>query len=279
MSYVADHRRVEGRPSPGLSVYMCGWQRCLAGHLCGLGIRDHFAIHYILHGQGRYYAGGKAYQLRQGDGFLILPQEPVFYQADETDPWEYVFVTFDGAEAASLLQAAGLDARHLIYRYDGDVLFRQYLDRTREASRSNAARGYDVIGHFQLAMACLVRQHQEMNPRRSPSVAYFQEAIDYIASHYAYDISISEIADFVGIDRSYLYRIFREQMGHSPQAWLIKVRLQRAAQLMAQTDLSLTAIAHSVGFNDLAHFSRTYRLAFGLSPTQGRLSAIEAPGS
>jgi AraC-like DNA-binding protein len=270
MSYVANHYEVGSRPSQGLSVYQCGWQRCNAGHLCGLGIRDHFAIHYILKGRGRYFAGGQTYNLQQGEGFLILPQEPVYYQADDQDPWEYVFITFDGAEALTLLRAAGLDTQQLTYRYEADDLYARYLDSAREASRSNAAQGYDVIGHFQLAMACLVRQHQEQNPRRPLSETYFREAVNYIDTHYAYDIAVSDIAHFVGIDRSYLYRIFKQQMGHSPQDWLIQVRLQHAAQLMDQTSLSLTAIAHSVGFNDLAHFSRSYRQAFDAAPSQRR---------
>jgi AraC-like DNA-binding protein len=271
MSFDARHVVVEQTPSPGLSVYQCGWQQCHASHVCGLGLRNHFVLHHILSGTGRYYAGQHTYTLGPGDGFLIMPFQVICYEADAADPWQYIFVAFDGTDVLPLLRAAGLDASRLTYHLDHDADLRRHLNQALEAGRANLARGYDVIGHFELAMACLIRHNGQGNRRLLSQEQYLGEAQRVISTNYPYELTISEIARTVGIDRTYLYRLFRQQLGCSPQRWLIRYRMQRAMQLIEQTDLSLTAIAHSVGYHDLAPFSRAFKSVYGISPQHQKM--------
>ena len=76
-----------------LSVYNVGFQSCDSLYQWGPGIRDHYLIHYIISGKGRYTVNGSVHTLTPGDAFLVYPNTEVIYQADAQDPWEYTIHT------------------------------------------------------------------------------------------------------------------------------------------------------------------------------------------
>ena len=64
-----------------LSVYNVGFQSCDSLYQWGPGIRDHYLIHYIISGKGRYTVNGSVHTLTPGDAFLVYPNTEVIYQA------------------------------------------------------------------------------------------------------------------------------------------------------------------------------------------------------
>ena len=82
----------------GLTIYFCGHESCAPGHFFGPAIRTHYLLHVILKGKGIYRTGSKEYSLKEGEGFLIKPQEVTYYEADPLEPWEYAWVSFAGGD-------------------------------------------------------------------------------------------------------------------------------------------------------------------------------------
>ena len=83
-----------------------------------------------------------------------------------------------------------------------------------------------------------------------------------------FDLSPSRIADDMGISTRYLHILFREE-GTTVSAWIKKCRLHKCREELAiarSTGLSITEIAYKWGFNDLSHFSKSFKEEFGLSP-------------
>ena len=82
-----------------LYLCFCGLAKCEPNHSFGPGIRDNYIIHYITKGKGKYYVNNACYELSQGQGFLVEPHLQVFYQADKDDPWQYLWIGFNGTKA------------------------------------------------------------------------------------------------------------------------------------------------------------------------------------
>jgi len=95
-------------------------------------------------------------------------------------------------------------------------------------------------------------------------------AADYIAERYAEALSSEEIAEHFHMSKSYFHRLFKRHTGLSPHQYQMLQRINKAKQLLADTDEPITDIAHAVGFGDMAHFSRTFKEATGESPSAFR---------
>lgn len=78
------------------------------------------------------------------------------------------------------------------------------------------------------------------------------------------------IADYLNIERTYLYRLFKDITGSSPQEYLLDYRIRRACTLLKETGLPVNDIARSVGYDDALYFSRLFKQRKGRTPTQYR---------
>ena len=83
-------------------------------------------------------------------------------------------------------------------------------------------------------------------------------------------MQVGEIAAYVGINRSYLYTLFRDQLGMSPKEYLTSFRITRAAQLLEITELSIESVALSCGYQDTLGFSKIFKARLGMTPSAYR---------
>ncbi len=104
----------------------------------------------------------------------------------------------------------------------------------------------------------------------APTSPYVEEAIGYIHRNYASDISQASIATAIGISPSYLSRQFKEDLGVGFADFLCTYRLDRAKNLLTQTNISNKEIAGLVGFRDDAYFSRVFKKDTGMTPKEYR---------
>lgn len=93
---------------------------------------------------------------------------------------------------------------------------------------------------------------------------------DFMHDHLARDTSLSELAALVGLSPFHFTRMFKQSAGASPYAYLRQLRVERACVLLATTDLPVTEIALTVGYDTPQAFARMFRAEAGTSPSQWR---------
>ncbi len=101
-------------------------------------------------------------------------------------------------------------------------------------------------------------------------IKYINEAKKYIADHYNEDLHVTQIAEYLGISRSYLGTVFLKCTNRSINTHINTVRNDKAAYFLATTDASILDIALSVGYNSRQNFTRVFKKHFGISPVQYR---------
>ncbi|WP_336772501.1 response regulator [Paenibacillus sp. MMO-58] len=104
----------------------------------------------------------------------------------------------------------------------------------------------------------------------SPSVV--EQAKTYIHQHLAEEISREDIASHVFLNPDYLTRIFKRETGMSISDYLLQQRLRIAAELLANTDLAVSAVASRIGYANFSHFSRIFKKYMGINPLEYRQS-------
>lgn len=92
-----------------------------------------------------------------------------------------------------------------------------------------------------------------------------QKACRYIYDHVTEGITLTELAEHVWLSRYYLLRVFREEVGMPPYAYLESVRINKAKQLL-EAGLSPTKVAIELGFSDQSHFTNRFKRYTGITP-------------
>lgn len=266
MGYKTDRYDIKKLPNQSLAVTQCGLQICDNGHSCGPFLYSHYSAHFILSGKGTYTCGGKTYSLCAGQGFMIIPDMPNTYTADNDEPWRYIYANFCGADDETLVHSAGLNEDNMIFEFDLTDDMLHDLTMMHSASKDQSARGYDVTGYFLLVMSRLVKANTQRNANTNLPQHYVRRAISYIEDNYPEKITVGSIAAYVGIDRTGLYRIFKKNLNISPAQFLISYRLERAKAMMEHDNLTISEIAVSTGFFDAAHFTVAFSKKYGISP-------------
>lgn len=95
-------------------------------------------------------------------------------------------------------------------------------------------------------------------------------AIDYINHHLHLDPRVGEIADRIGISRSYFSTVFKEATGSSLIDFLSKKKLERAQNLLAMTDYRMEEVAEKIGIGDVKYFAKWFKKSVGFAPGQYR---------
>lgn len=115
------------------------------------------------------------------------------------------------------------------------------------------------------------------------SAGALQRAMQAMRRHAQQPLELRVIAQRAGVHLRHLERLFRRHLDTSPREFYLRLRLQRARELMQGTTTTLSAIARDVGFDSLSHFSKCYTEAYGTRPSEDRqrlfTSAANGPKS
>lgn len=259
-----------------LGLYQFGREDCDPAHSFGPAIRNHYLFHYILNRKGTFmWQDRKGHEhsatLRAGQGFLISPRQITTYVADERIPWEYCWLEFDGLRAKESLERTGLSVNDPVYT----PVHQKYTDIMRDEMlyivRNKKEAPLHLIGHLYIFIDALTRSVRDYKPSEgNVKDFYIKEALAFIEHNYMNDISVEDIAESSGLNRSYFGKIFKESVGKSPQEFLISYRMIKAAELLRMTRYSVNEIGNAVGYPNQLHFSRAFKNVYGVSPRNWR---------
>ncbi len=254
------------KENAGLSVYNTGYEQCEKNYCWGPALRDHYLIHYVSQGKGTFTCNKNVYELSRGDMFFIAPGQLVSYRADQHEPWAYCWVGFNGTDARRLVTIAGFStAQPVLHVSDQEETSRRLL-RIAEVSGNTAASDAEMAGYLYLFLSYLI-QNNNRHAITDPHQEYVANALRFIQYNYANDIGVNDIAHYVGISRSQLYRAFLQDFGVSPHSYLQKYRINEACSLLHNADISIAEVAGSVGFNDPLYFSRVFKTIKQCTPS------------
>ncbi len=254
-----------------LYVNCCGCSRTESLHSFGPASKPHYLIHYVLDGRGLFRFHDKEYRLEAGYGFLIQPNELAFYQSDREEPWSYLWVGFGGTRAGEYISAMRLSARHPIFSCDKDQELYSIVRDMMEHNTFGIANDLRRNGQLGVFLSVLAQSAGVVaGEEEDKGNQYVRRAVTFIQSNYCNPIKVTDVADYVCVNRSYLYTLFRNYLGMSPQKFLTTFRISKAGELLDSTSYPIESIALSCGYSDALVFTKAFRAMKGMSPTQYR---------
>lgn len=228
-----------------------GYEYCEPGHSFGPAVRSHYLLHYVLEGEGQFLKGGKTYDVKKGDIFVIEPGEVTTYWASRENPWQYVWLGFYCDEKPACLNGAVLRQPPV----------RQIFTYIQEHHGEDGLDGKI----FSLTHELLWQLSRDEETAGLKPHSYAVYAKTYLENSYMHHVSIQQIAESLHIDRRYLTMLFRRAYGMPPQTFLMELRLEKARSFL-RLGHCVTESAVMAGFSDIPNFSKQYKAHFGISP-------------
>jgi len=262
-------------PGPELTLYYAGHEDCTPGHAWHC-IRDHYLVHLVLSGKGRFWMDGREYRISTMEGFVIFPDVQARYQADDDEPWSYQWIGFSGTLATTHLARLGIDRAHPILSTADGKSIASCIDGMVKLGHGSSRNWYPAPSSEFMHRSLLYQFLHQLTlsrPERSSAQDrdYVHEAIRFIQGNYTRRVSMEETAAWLGLSRKYLSAIFKKTLGKSPKTYLCEYRLAVAERFLAEGTMSIKELALSSGFADELYFSRLFKQVYGDSPSAYRL--------
>ena len=243
---------------PSLQISNIGCSADPKNNRFGPGKRDIWLIHYVTKGKG--YFNGNA--VTAGQGFLIYRGQTECYYPDETNPWEFLWITLNG-DAREIFDQYDADKKTQIFNYDFIFIIKNIMKYLKVNNQRIM-----TCGEISEIFLHIFNQHKNQNKNaKSNEDEYVDFSMNYIKTHLHTQLRVKEIADIIGVSPTYLFCSFKNRFGISPKQYISNLKLHTAEKYLTESELSITEIANSIGFQDVLTFSRFFSTKAGVSPT------------
>ncbi|WP_221366946.1 AraC family transcriptional regulator [Clostridium perfringens] len=260
-----------------MNVDECGIEQGIPGLGYNYEVLKNAVIHYVTKGYGTFKFNGKVYTLKKGDIFILLKGMQVEYVASIDDPWEYYWIGFSGSNANEYLNRTSITNSCVANCEENSKIPQIILNMCEISKTYNPSKSDDILllkELYSLLYALIEEFPKPFEYKDKELHTYIQDALNFINSNYMHSITVQEIADYVNLSRSYLYKMFIKNLGISPQRYLINLRMYKATLLLKGTKLPIGEVASSVGYSDSLLFSKTFSKHFSMSPLNYRNNQV-----
>lgn len=253
-------------------------------------------IVYILSGSATHIIGDRSVPATKGDLFIINYDTPHTFVRDESSDepliaYDLLFtpsffdssllnsVFFESISSSFLFYslfpeqqiASDVHISGSSYSAFGELFNKMYLEFT------NRERGYiNIIRAYVTELIVKIFRKMESTQNKEVSSGQKQvvnSTLAYLRKNYKKQISLDELAAQVFLSKDYFSRLFRETTGMPTSAFLQKIRVEEACNLLASSNIAIKDVAHQCGFHDIKYFYSIFKKLTGLTPRQYRIDS------
>ena len=234
--------------------------------------RSEEALMVVCRSGGGYVelATAEKHRIRAGDAFMIPPGSACRYWAEMEFPWTIQWVSFQGSEIQNWWAW---------YRFPASGAI---LKRSPEWAENLAL--WKIHDHLEVDTNSLLRgaatlrwalSHLMFNPDMSSGAHQKVKRLEeWMRENFNRPLTLKDLSQRAGLSPSHLSSLFQDNFGYSPIDYIIQLRIQKAVDLLSQTQWPIKTISLEVGFEDALYFSRRFKKVVGVSPRLYRKSKV-----
>ena len=226
---------------------------------------ESFLIAAIISGRGELTIGNETFSLMKGDCFFVDCRVSHFYKSSEADPWEIMWIHFNGATSQQYYDFFISQSKN-VFR---PPFFDKVVSAVSEIIELNDKKSPDAeIMTSKLIVDLLTLSLTVKNSAQQYDTALKQKLIsvhNYIDDHFTEDLSLEKLSSEFYISKYYLTREYKRIYGKTIFQHIITARINYGKKLLRFSDKSVEEVAHLCGFNDQSYFARQFKKAENLT--------------
>lgn len=246
----------------------------MAGQLTGYGEShyhfhpDYFCPHIITKGSGYIIANGEKMKVSAGDMFTLWPGVDIEYYEDRDDNWEYFYLHLNGEGCPDYMNSCGFNRKKLWVRPRTPEKAQRIFSQIYALHKNQVAGDEYQVLSLLYSLPGICPLPQEKNITKNKDI--FAKAVALIDAQISSAINVSQLCEILNVSRITLFRVFSAERGIAPIDYISKQRIEKAVQLLRNTDLSIANIAKMSGFSSDKYFMKRFRETKGITPTSFR---------
>lgn len=234
---------------------------------------DFCEILYVAGGAGEAILEGKKFRLAPGDLVVVNPGTLHEERSDAKAPLRLIFLAIRDFAVPGLPAGCLSQEKYRVlscgeYRYKMDIYLRELLQET-----SRQIEFYQEISQGLVsALLVLVMRLIRINPEDEAALSQeCQKIKEYLDQNFTSPITLDSLSETVYISKHYLSHLFKEQTGVSPIKYLTSKRMEKACELLSETELPVSEVSKAVGYENPLYFSQVFKRIYGISPVKYRM--------
>lgn len=265
----------------GLNLEYCGIEHCVPNFAVHTHRREVFLIHCVLDGKGTFIYQDKTYSISAGNLFAIFPQEFCSYYTSPDNPLSFCWFGFSGRNAPRMLERVGLSSAHPVCWASSTEEILHLAEKCisyHSTATPSEIQIQSLLYRLFYQIETLTADRNTPKQRGSIVQEHVEQAKRYIRFNYMKSLSISQVASYLGLERTYFSKIFRQFEGITPQDYLLAYRIETACHMLIDSEYSIKEIGYLVGLHDAYYFSQAFKKILGLAPLHYRRQNIRPSG-
>lgn len=254
--------------STPLAVVCGGCEHCTADFAIHRQSFPYWSVEFVAQGQGRLMLGGRPHALVPGTVFAYGPGVAQHIAADPQHPMVKYFVDFTGRQAATLLAHHGLRPGSVLQTSAPSVILAVFDDLIRSGVRITPFTARILTLQVELLLVRLAETRMPAGAAATQAFATYQRCRRLIEQKYLTLRTAEEVAAACHVQPAYLSRLFQRFDHHSPYRYLLRLKMDHAADRLVNSGLLVKQAADELGFANAYHFSRAFKKVHGLSPAK-----------
>ncbi len=227
--------------------------------------RNDFYLLYLINGYMDVSASNHTFVASAGDAVIFAPHIGYKYVFGGTDHIEYLWVHFTGSYAQKFLDECGFSPLPYHKNIGSTLKISERFEKIFEIfEEKGPLQRHELAAALERLLLSIAKAASD----NSDIPRALEKSIRYIHSSYNKKISVPELAAIENLSNSRYIALFHQQMGASPMAYIIALRMDAATDLLRNTDLSVKQIGILVGYHDPHFFSKLFKKYMGISPKE-----------
>lgn len=264
-SVITPGSRYPLRPTEHPASYISDWRQPGKGR-----ILDEFQLLYITRGKGTLYSNGDLYRITAGTAFLLFPGIPHWYSPDIDTGWVEYWVGFSGDYPVELMSRGFFDPAEPVHRIGVHEPFVREFVRIRDIGESQPPGYQQLCGAEITSLLARMISLSKQSPRPSFGETCTAQARILFEENLSSAIEMKDLTRILDVDYDWFRSIFKAETGLSPYQYFLKLKIERAKELLQCTDLQVQEIAYQLAFENQYYFSRVFKKKTGLCPVEWR---------
>ncbi|MDR1743283.1 MAG: AraC family transcriptional regulator [Dysgonamonadaceae bacterium] len=239
-------------------------------------ILSEYQIVYISKGSGFFSSEHtKQTEVKKGQAFILFPGQWHTYKPLKETGWNEYYIGFEGIIADQLFENKFISHRNQILNVGvNEDLVNLFSTAIRVAKEDKTASQQYLGGIVFHILGLILYQSQNMNFESRASAQIIEQAKIIMIENINKNIDIKEIAENLSTSYSWFRKVFKEYTGYAPAQYFQELKLRKAKELLAETNLSIKEIAYKLNFCSYEYFLAFFKKRVGMTPLEYRNMGI-----